>query len=91
MKHLIDTFFSNIMLEKATEPQVKYRIEAEAKRLIGNELFSSVAFVEKTEFHGKRYSGELYTLTKEQVEYIEAMLSLVPNVKSEIMNEIFNK
>lgn len=91
MKYIIEVVISNDMHERLGEGYVQNRIDEESKQLIGEKLFKGLLFFEKQEHFHKVYSSEIYTLTQGQVDFIEAMLSLTPKIKSQIMNEILNK
>lgn len=91
MKHLIEVIISDEMSKKLGDEYVEKRIETEAKRMLGEHLFPETEFTKKRESFHQKYTGTIYTLTQEQVDYIDSILSLSPDQQKNIMDEILNK
>lgn len=91
MKHLLEVIISDEMSKKLGDEHVEKRIETEAKRMLGERLFSETEFRKQEESFHQRYTGTIYTLTQEQVDYISSILDLAPDVKASIMDELLDK
>lgn len=91
MKHRIEVVVSYRQVMKYREKYVQRRLMEEAKRMIGDELSTNLVFSKNEgNFHTTHFT-HLYTLTQEQVDHIESMLSLAPTIRNDIMDEILNK